>query len=1515
MLLTVIGSIAKKTRFVVSQIINQLSPIWNLLSGQSTGEFVQGQTSTFTVSSYVSDPNGDSLTISRVGGTAPDNVTVSSSGVVTIPPDLPAGTYSISFAADDGYGAEQLSVSLGLISTSESGGFGQDNYNKPWTFGHPFRKGDVPPNRYITAVGPSQFQAQVRNRWSDGSVKFAVLSGIGGQSALLSTTSTAPSTSNVAEPSVSASVTFSSPATTVDISAARANGLLAWSNTTPHKVREFTGPVMSEFHYYTPVSGDNHLTVWWYVRAYSTGDVEVETVIENGWTQVASPAEKIYTASISVGGTTRLSGQTINQIHHTRWSRSDWVGTDPQILPKHNMTYLRATKLVPNYPSGAPAERSYTGLAFTQYANTATPTPFAQGNFRTAMGGTGETVTDSIGILPHWEAITCVNADTRAVINMLAHARCVGRYSIFYRDETTGRLPRPSTLPNLWYNTGDVNSVPTPTGTASLEYKTSHVPSFGFLAYMLTGRWSFLENLLFSANYHHFYNSYSNVQYGLTLYGRSGSQGLGFGGGENRAQAWSARTLSQAACMALDGSVEQTEFETLWSNNVSFYKNIVVNGISSANPRQLAMFNSVNQYIPPNNLGVFYVPDQYYGYRGGVGGLTGGANFENSFFASVLGYSWDLEINPTTVSYNNHKFIRDHAYRHPIGICGKPSDSNIGGLNWRRAESYTFSYGNSYPYTFFSNWSELSNVNFGSTIRCLGNVDYTSGSTTIRANASGWGFTFNGYYETQVDPGLEVGDNIIIDGYTRNIVSLQTQDSRLINLRFNNSTANSNPGSGNIRFDSTNSTLFISTTDLVGANILPDLEIYDTYQHTGAYGVPVGAKGKIQLGNSTTGYTSTALSGSYRNHWIYTNYNGTDYVAIPISNVDATPYSTSFVDGETVRLLLVHQGVTANIIVNTAISASNTNAPYYRAPVAEVSDADGGSFLPTGSDWYISYSQKVHFGLAYAVDHNAPGANGAYSRLSSASQKNTLDGITGEIDYPKHSARPRVNLSNLTPSWLPEKTFQWVTVPDSNLSVSGARPNTLPRLNDIQFAGTIDYVSGTTKITPNTWSVFTGNANPTLDRNGNIVVGTHILVGGNRRMITAVNSDANIIYDATINLSIGTSYSNVAWSRSEIGANSVVGNGTSGFSGTVDFFDSTALRTNGSYIIVHGGGESGYLGNEIYTLKLNSESPQWIRKWGPTPDANITSPGGSYADGNPASYRSYYRLHYDDSRDCLVRLTSTSASNVSNTLPECYLWNWTDSNLVYTPTQGSGAGQWQKIQSYYSVTPPSDYKYSRLESEGFALQSANASQMARHPVTGDIYMLESGANLRVWSTQTATWSNITTSGVNCGSGGAAVIAPSLTQTHMYVFGDSNATGNAVFRVNLSSGLKERSTLTGTGSDKVAANSRIDWLTNYQASGSADYDPVNKFIYIYRNGQIYRCNTDNIDRFGTNTTESIVLTGNTPYLNTDITLTGTNGATYSGQAKAIFHRFRYVPELDGFYVLPKYDSPVYFFRVR
>jgi hypothetical protein len=369
----------------------------------------------------------------------------------------------------------------------------------------------------------------------------------------------------------------------------------------------------------------------------------------------------------------------------------------------------------------------------------------------------------------------------------------------------------------------------------------------------------------------------------------------------------------------------------------------------------------------------------------------------------------------------------------------------------------------------------------------------------------------------------------------------------------------------------------------------------------------------------------------------------------------------------------------------------------------------------------------------------------------------------------------------------------------------------------------------------------------------------------------------------------------------------------SGYSGSGDLeqifnsWNSTALRHQGSHIIGHGGGHGGWMGNDIYSLQLNTDNPQWVRKWGPTPNASMRDYSGVLADGNPTASHLWWQLHYDQSADTLIRLLSNPAYVIQPTTVECFRWYWSDQTGLYTTTQGTTSGQWARTQDY----PYTRTNASLVDPNSEALINANALQMCQNPTTGDIYAFPDATSVNKWTSSTSTWSRGASSGSIFGATaglytnaqyvkhGTVCIDP--TTNYAWHFGANTAQNTAspgtVVRLNLTDNTTQRLTLNGnaTAIALVTETTTDGGPNNGIAAGSSDRDPTTGTIYLYKNGGIYSFVPSTL------TVQPVTMAG--------------TAFTYADQAKAMFNRFRYVPELNGFFALASATLPVKFFRVR
>lgn len=519
------------------------------------------------------------------------------------------GATSASCSAASG----QLPV-LTLSSAAPSGTY-------PWTFGQAFRKGDVPGGSYITGDA-NAFQAEVRNRWSDGSVKFAVLSGISAftqhqpRAVALTTSNSTTSGSNVSEPtSLDVSVAFSGAVSgTVSLQSVLGVDKESWgSGSTGGRVRKMLGPVMSEFHYYLPTN-DAHVTVWFFVRRYVTGATEVETVVENGWLSVPAPGQKDYTVSVRVAGRTTFGPAALSHRHHTRWSRVDWIGVDPLISPVHDGAYLRSTTLVPNYTTsqGAPSDATLDSLVQSA-------APFAQAGWPAGMGTAGS----GGRILNHWDALYVTSGDARAYRSAIVNSQAAGRYGIHYRDEKTGKPPAYASYPSVAYGANPgisdcgsgLTTLPANAGSAPPNYAKSHALPFGFLPYLVTGRHSFREQVEFQAQVSFFASTHTSAFEGMRIPKPAA------GAFTTRGFAWAIRSFAAAVCAVPDDDELAGQYRNQLGKTLAW---------------------AHDSFVGNNNLGVVY------GYSSYDSTKTAYSNFMEDSLTMAVGYAAQVAADSLT---------------------------------------------------------------------------------------------------------------------------------------------------------------------------------------------------------------------------------------------------------------------------------------------------------------------------------------------------------------------------------------------------------------------------------------------------------------------------------------------------------------------------------------------------------------------------------------------------------------------------------------------------------------------------------------------------------------------------------------------------------------------------------------------------------------------------------------------------------------------------------------------------
>lgn len=536
--------------------------------------------------------------------------------------------------------------------------------NLPFTLGHAFRQGDVPGGKFVGS-NLAKLQVVAKNIWPDGSLKFATISGH------------VTLTANAAH-SVTLNLSGAAPGAALATAALRSTGITAaidagtygaasWSGAdwdAPFKTW-VAGTEMSSWIYRKAIGTDAHLVGWLEVRLYTGGQVEVLPWIENGYLKVAAPTSKKATYSFTLGGTQRFSA-AIDLPHHCRTvllqgsALSYWLGSDPRIVPAHDKAYLQASRLVPAYGAVVPSSAAALATLPTTY------TPLQQGNYSPSMAQTG--YHGAIGLLPEWDVLYLASSDARAYAGAIINAYGAGRYPIHYRDETTQRPLLFSSYPNLVIggNSGvtatggssRLDFTPAAAGTAPAPWDSAHHPSVGYMAYLMTGRHYFMEEIQFSATLHFLKNTDIARQYTAGVFLSNA------GANTTRGAAWAWRTLAQAACATPDDDTAlRKQLLASMAANVDYYHGIYV--------------------AKPNNAQGIVAP--YVNYAQGSGKLAE-APWQQDFFTAAVGYSLDLGLAlPADSAARLASFFAWKA-QSVIGRLGGTADSEY---LYRDAATYT----------------------------------------------------------------------------------------------------------------------------------------------------------------------------------------------------------------------------------------------------------------------------------------------------------------------------------------------------------------------------------------------------------------------------------------------------------------------------------------------------------------------------------------------------------------------------------------------------------------------------------------------------------------------------------------------------------------------------------------------------------------------------------------------------------------------------------------------------------
>jgi hypothetical protein len=323
---------------------------------------------------------------------------------------------------------------------------GQPVEDVPVTFGQVFRKGDIKQSVLVDA-GRASVQADVKRRYDDSSVRFAVISlcvpkldgdltvAIGDGAGRHAASAQPVQVSDLLRTDFDATVTLVFP-DGVERSASARQLLKAAG---PDAKTWLAGPVVTEWLLDGMLLGpdgqpDPDLRVQFHVRAYAgCRAVRVSVVVENCLDHWAGNIGYDVTVRIGKQGQPVFDKRAVDHRRLSRWRKDFWWPAEPargHVI--HDTAYLSASGALPNYDrSIVIPEKTLADMAERWAASTETEI-LGSGSLTKYMPTTGGR--PEIGPYPNWTVQYLLSMDPRAKAIVLGNGDLAGSWPIHVRS-------------------------------------------------------------------------------------------------------------------------------------------------------------------------------------------------------------------------------------------------------------------------------------------------------------------------------------------------------------------------------------------------------------------------------------------------------------------------------------------------------------------------------------------------------------------------------------------------------------------------------------------------------------------------------------------------------------------------------------------------------------------------------------------------------------------------------------------------------------------------------------------------------------------------------------------------------------------------------------------------------------------------------------------------------------------------------------------------------------------------
>jgi hypothetical protein len=465
---------------------------------------------------------------------------------------------------------------------------GQPLRDVPVTFGQVFKKGDIKQG-VLPSVPRASVQADVKRRYDDGSVRFAVISlrlpeldgdttvairdGVQDQLAKPMPVLAA----DLLKTDFDAAVTLTFPDGAKRSASARA--LLTSAG--PKAKTWLAGPVVTEWLLDGTLDGpdgqpDPDLRVQFHVRAYAgCKHIRVSVVVENCLDTWAGNIG--YDVGISIGRQGRVvyEKQGVDHRRLSRWRKDVWWPEAPaQADVAHDLANLSASGALPNYDRSLVIPEKALDEIAVRWAQSRETDILGSGSLTKYMPTTGGR--PEIGPYPNWTVQYLLSRDPRAKAIVLGNGDLAGSWPIHVRNTKTGRILTLDERPKFWlngYRDDDRErplwqpdrKPPPPRRTADgkehpyyLSPDVAHMGSYAYVPYLVTGDFYYLEEAYFWGNYAL-----------LAQWSVPRQDGQGIMSDQIRGNAWGLRNIADASFIAPDGDPEAGYFDERIRSNLA----------------------------------------------------------------------------------------------------------------------------------------------------------------------------------------------------------------------------------------------------------------------------------------------------------------------------------------------------------------------------------------------------------------------------------------------------------------------------------------------------------------------------------------------------------------------------------------------------------------------------------------------------------------------------------------------------------------------------------------------------------------------------------------------------------------------------------------------------------------------------------------------------------------------------------------------------------------------------------